>query len=101
MKKVWIIYNGIAVLLLATLIALDYYVNVVQDYSGIHTIFTGIALYFCAFIILIAMPIWIVVLLVNRSKMDGRSLGIGLVLFLLFLGMTAYPVVAAIGYIGP
>ena len=101
MKKVWIVYNGIAVLLLATLIALDYFINVVQDYSGIHTIFTGVALYFCAFIILIAMPIWIVVLLINRAKIDRKSLVIGMVLFLLFLGMTAYPVVAAIGYIGP
>lgn len=101
MKKVWIVYNGIAVLILATLIALDYYVNVVQDYSGIHTIFTGVALYFCAFIILIAIPIWTVVLLINRSKIDRESLGIGLVLFLLFVGMTAYPVVAAIGSIGP
>ena len=98
MKKVWIAYNGIAVLILATLIVLDYFVNVVQRTYDINRTFTGLAIYFCEFNILIAMPIWLIVLLMNRSRMNRKSFLIGLVLFLMFLGMTAYPVISAIGY---
>jgi hypothetical protein len=44
------------------------------------------------------MPIWLIVLLMNRSRMNWKSFLIGLVLFLMFLGMTASPVIQAIGY---
>ncbi|WKA54469.1 hypothetical protein [Planococcus shixiaomingii] len=98
MKKVWLAYNGIAVLILAGLITLDYVVNIVIDGSGIDTIYTELAIYFCGFNILIAMPIWLIVLLVNRSRMNWKSVVAGIVLFLIFLGMTAYPVVTVIGY---
>ncbi|TAA67116.1 hypothetical protein [Planococcus salinarum] len=98
MKKVWIVCNGIAVLILATLIVLDYVVNVVQSGDYTNRNFMGLAIYLCGFNILIAMPIWLIVLLMNRSRMNRKSFLIGLVLFLIFLGMTAYPVVSAIGY---
>ena len=100
MKKVWMAYNGIAVLILAALIVLDYVVNVVQSGDDINRNFMGLAIYLCEFNILIAMPIWLIVLLMNRSRMNRKSLVIGLVLFLMFLGMTAYPVISAIGYMG-
>ncbi|MBB5180422.1 FtsH-binding integral membrane protein [Planomicrobium koreense] len=98
MKKVWIAYNGIAVLILAALIVLDYVINIAIDVYPVNTIYTGLAIYLCGFNILIAMPIWLIVLLMNRSRMNRKSFLIGLVLFLMFLGMTAYPVMTAIGY---
>jgi len=100
MKKVWIAYNGIAVLILAALIVLDYIINITIDVYPYNSIYIGLAIYFCQFNILIAMPIWLIVLLMNRSRMDRKSFLIGLVLFLMFLGMTAYPVISAIGYMG-
>lgn len=100
MKKVWIAYNGITVLILAALIVLDYFVNVVQNGDDINRDFMGFSIYLCEFNILIAMPIWLIVLLMNRSRMNRKSFLIGLVLFLMFLGMTAYPVISAIGYMG-
>lgn len=100
MKKVWIAYNGIAVLILAALIVLDYVVNVVQSGDYTNRNFMGFAIYLCGFNILIAIPIWLIVLLVNRSRMNRKSFLAGLVLFLMFLGMASYPVISAIGYMG-
>ncbi|TWT27264.1 hypothetical protein [Planomicrobium sp. CPCC 101110] len=98
MKKAWLFHNGIAVLILAVLIVLDYVVNIVIDGSGINTSFTELAIYFCGFHILIAMPIWLVVLLICRARMNKKTVGMGLGLFLLFLGLAVYPVVTVIGY---
>ena len=100
MKKVWIAYNGIAFLILAALIVVDYVINVVQSGDDINRDFMDFSIYLCEFNILIAMPIWLIVLLMNRSRMNRKSFLIGLVLFLMFLGMTAYPVISAIGYMG-
>lgn len=44
------------------------------------------------------MPIWIVVLLFNKRRMDKKALLIGLSLFLAFVGLTAWPVITTIGY---
>lgn len=98
MKKAWIAYNCLAVLILGGLIVLDYVVNIVIDGYGINTTYTGLAICLCGFNILIAMPIWFIVLLFNRSRMDRKTVGIGLGLLLVFLGMTVYPVVTVIGY---
>ncbi|WP_416143746.1 hypothetical protein [Planococcus koreensis] len=98
MKKVWIAYNGITVLILTALIVLDYVVIVVQSGYGINRTFTELAIYLCGFNILIAIPIWLIILLMNRSRMNRKSLLIGLVLFLIFLSMTAYPIIKVIGY---
>ncbi|WP_186763896.1 hypothetical protein [Planomicrobium sp. CPCC 101079] len=57
MKKAWLAYNGLAVIVLAVLIVLDYVVNIVIDGSGITTTYTELALYWCGFNILIAMPV--------------------------------------------
>ncbi len=100
MQKVWIAYNGITVLILATLIMLDYVVNVVQSGNYSNRDFMGFAILLCEFNILIAMPIWLIVLLMNRSRMNRKSFLTGLVLFLMFLGMAIYPVIQAIGYMG-
>lgn len=100
MKKAWITYNCTAVLILASLIVLDYVVNIVigKYDDRIDTLYTGLALYLAAFHILLAMPLWLIVLLFNRSRMDRKTIGIGLGLFLVFLAMTAYPVISVIGY---
>ena len=44
------------------------------------------------------MPIWIVVLLFNKRRMDRKALLIGLGLFFAFVGLTAWPVITTIGY---
>jgi len=44
------------------------------------------------------MPIWIVVLLFNKRRMDKKALLIGLSLFLAFIGLRAWPVITTIGY---
>lgn len=100
MKKVWIVYQCAAVLILAGVIVVDYVVNIMIDNydDRINTLYTGLAIYLGAFHILLAMPLWLIVLWFNRSRMDRKSVGIGLALFLLFLGMCSYPVVSAIGY---
>ncbi len=100
MTKVWITYNGITVLILAALIVLDYAVNVIQSGNYHNRDFMGFAILLCEFNILIATPIWLIILLVYRSRINRKSFLTGLVLFLMFLAMVAYPVVSAIGYMG-
>ena len=98
MKKIWITYHLIMVLILLVLIVLGIATNIGKSGNNIITDFTEIALYISAINILITMPIWIVVLLFNKRRMDKKALLIGLSLFLVFVGLTAWPVLTTIGY---
>ncbi|HSO58912.1 MAG TPA: hypothetical protein VLQ66_11920 [Paenisporosarcina sp.] len=93
MKKIWITYHLIIVLILLGLIVLDIVINMGKSGNNLITDFTEMAIYVSAIIILITMPIWIVVLLVNKRRMDRKALLIGLSLFLAFVGLTAWPVI--------
>ncbi|MGB2991560.1 MAG: hypothetical protein WBB47_02890 [Paenisporosarcina sp.] len=98
MKKIWIIYHLIMVLILLVLIVLDIVTNIGKSGNSLITDFTEFAIYISAINILITMPIWIVVLLFNKRRMDRKALLIGLSLFLTFVGLTAWPVITTIGY---
>lgn len=97
LKKVWIAYHLVLVSILLGLIVLDMVANSGKSLENVVRIFTGLAIYVSAFNILIAMPVWIVVLLFNRRRMDKKSVFIGLGLFVTFVGLTAWPVVSIIG----
>lgn len=98
MKKIWITYHLIMVLILLVLIVLDFVTNIGKGGNNLITDFTEIAIYVSAINILITMPIWIVVLLVNKRRMDRKALLIGFSLFLAFVGLTAWPIITTIGY---
>jgi len=98
MKKIWIAYHLIMVLILLVLIVLDIVTNIDMSGNNLITDFTEFAIYISAINILITMPIWIVVLLFNKRRMDKKALLIGLSLFLAFVGLTAWPVITTIGY---
>ena len=73
MKKIWITYHLIIVLILLGLIVLDIVINMGKSGNNLITDFTEMAIYVSAIIILITMPIWIVVLLVNKRRMDRKA----------------------------
>ena len=77
MKKLWITYHLIMVLILLVLIVLDSVTNIGKSGINLTTVFTEIAIYLNAINILITMPIWIVVLLFNKRRMDRKALLIG------------------------
>lgn len=97
LKKIWIAYHFVLVSILLSLIVLDIVANTGNSIENVVRIFSGLAIYVSAFNIFIAMPVWIVVLLFNRRRMDKKSVWIGLALFLTFVGLTAWPVVSIIG----
>lgn len=100
MKKTWIAYQAAMAGILAVLILLDITINYSGNYRGDvpNTIFNGFAIYIAAFHILVAMPVWLIVLLFNRMKMTRKAFLAGLALFVLFIGMAAWPIVTVIGY---
>ena len=98
MKKIWITYHLIMVLILLVLIVLDIVTNIGKSGNNLITDFTEIAIYVSAINILITMPIWIVILIFNKRRMDKKTLLIGLSLFLAFVGLTAWPIITTIGY---
>jgi hypothetical protein len=98
MKKIWITYHLIMVLILLVLIVLDIVTNFGKSGYNLITDFTEFAIYISAINILITMPIWVVILLFNKRRMDKKALLIGLSLFLAFVGLTAWPVITTIGY---
>ncbi|WP_019414465.1 hypothetical protein [Paenisporosarcina sp. TG20] len=98
MKKTWITYHLLMLLILLVLIVLDIVTNIDKGGNNLITEFTEIAIYVSAINILLTMPIWIVVLLCNKRRMDKKALLIGLSLFLAFVGLTAWPVITTIGY---
>lgn len=97
MKTLWVGYNGLMAALLAGLILWDYNVLIRLHDDNPHWMFTDIAMILCGFHILIALPIWLVILFLNRSRMTAKSFWIGFALVLVFLGMTSYPVISVLG----
>lgn len=98
LKKTWIAYHLIMVSILLGLIVLSIVANSGKSIENVVRIFTDIAIYISALNIFIAMPVWIVVLLFNKRRMDKKSVLVGLGLFVIFVGLTAWPVVSTIGY---
>jgi len=98
MKKIWITYHLTMLLVLVALIVLGIVTNIGKSGNNLITDFTEIAIYISVINILITMPIWIVVLLFNKRRMDKKTLLIGLSLFLAFVGLTAWPVITTIRY---
>lgn len=97
LKKIWVAYHLVLVSILLGLIVLDIVANTGNSIENVVRVFTGLAIYVSAFNIFIAMPVWIVVLLFNKRRMDKKSVLIGLALFLTFVGLTAWPVISIIG----
>lgn len=98
MKKMWIVYHSIMLLLLIALIVLHLIINLEHDLHNKNIHFVGVAIWISAVNIVIAMPIWIIGLLMNKRKMDKKSLGIGLLLFLIFAGLSVFPFMEILGY---
>ncbi|AQQ53344.1 hypothetical protein [Planococcus lenghuensis] len=98
MKKAWVYYHFIAVLTLFVFVLFDFAINRGKSGNELNTHFTETALYVIGFNIFIAMPIWLIVLLFNKYRMDGKTFLKGLGLFFLFIVLAAWPVVTVIGY---
>lgn len=98
MKKTWVSYHFVMVLILAAFILLDIVINNGKSGSALNTHFTEIALYIGTFNVLIVMPCWLIILVFNRSEMDRKAFLKGLGLFLLFIALAAWPIVTVIGY---
>jgi len=97
LKKIWVAYHLIMVLILFGLIVLSIVANTGKSIENVVRVFTDIAIYISALNIFIAMPVWIVVLLFNKRRMNRKFVLIGLGLFLTFVGLTAWPVISIIG----
>ncbi|MGK7376888.1 hypothetical protein ACSFXN_03530 [Planococcus sp. 1R117A] len=98
MKNTWIAYQTAVLLLLVAVILLGLLVNQGDSIETKSIIFAQAAILLSVFNIVIAMPVWLIVLVINRRKMDKKAWGIGLLLFLLFAGLAVIPFVEMLGY---
>lgn len=98
MNKFWVMYHLSAVFILLVLIISNMVINAGRSEHDLVIFFTGAAIYLSGFHILVFMPIWLIVLLLTKKKIDRKSFWSGIGLFLLFLGLTSVPVITVIGY---
>ena len=96
MRKVWVVYNALVLFLISLFVLLDIITNNNSTNYSINMINAQIAMNIIAVGIFLT-PIWIILLIVYRSKMNKKSFLIGLFLWGLTLLVSVYPIMSTVG----
>lgn len=107
LKKSWVIYNSVVLIVLVTLYSLEYGYIFLYDYGFSHDksglgdlrgIFVVSAFWIFAFNTLLFVPIWLIVLAFKRKLLTAKAFWIGFGLFVLSFVPGVSSIVGIIGF---
>ena len=100
MKKNWIIYNALFLVVLTFLIGIEYYNQVIIDTRSSNSTYVGIGFWLFSFHVLVFFPVWLIVLWFKRKSITLKAflIGFGLLLLSVIPGVSC--IVWLIGYMG-
>lgn len=96
MRRAWILYNALVLLLISFFVLLDIITNTNRSNYNLNMINVQIAMNIVT-VGIILTPIWIILLIVYRSKLDKKSFLVGLFLWGLTILVSVYPILSTVG----
>lgn len=96
MRRAWILYNSLVLLLVSFFVLMDMITNANRSNYNLNMIHAQIAMNIVA-VGIILTPIWIILLAVYRSKLDKKSFLVGLFLWGLTVLVSIYPILSTVG----